>query len=142
MVAEPKSLTGNLWQVISYNNGKEAVVSVILGIELTALFDEQGQLSGSAGCNNYTAAYEVEGGNITIGPAATTRMMCSDPEGIMDQETEYLAALEMAASYEFEDDRLILLDAEGRRVSRGFGLFQQSPLQAVGREIRYSQRVH
>lgn len=116
MVAEPKSLTGNLWQVISYNNGKEAVVSVILGTELTALFDEQGQLSGSAGCNNYTAAYEVEGGNITIGPAATTRMMCSDPEGIMDQETEYLAALEMAASYEFEDDRLILLDAEGRRV--------------------------
>ena len=116
MVAEPKSLTGNLWQVISYNNGKEAVVSVILGTELSALFDEQGQLSGSAGCNNYTAAYEVEGENITIGPAATTRMMCSDPEGIMDQEAEYLTALEMAASYEFEEDRLILLDAEGRRV--------------------------
>jgi heat shock protein HslJ len=115
-VAEPKSLTGNLWQVISYNNGKEAVVSVIIGTELTAFFNEDGQLTGSAGCNNYTAAYEVDGESITIGPAATTRMMCNEPESIMDQEIEYLAALEMAASYEFEDDRLILLDAEGRRV--------------------------
>jgi heat shock protein HslJ len=60
-VAEPKSLTGNLWQVISYNNGKEAVVSVIIGTELTAFFDDEGQLSGSSGCNNYTAAYEVNG---------------------------------------------------------------------------------
>lgn len=115
-VAEPKSLTGNLWQVLSYNNGKEAVVSVIIGTELSAVFDEEGQLSGSAGCNNYSAAYEVDGELINIGPAITTRMACSDPEGIMEQEMEYLAALEMASSYQFEDDRLILLDSEGRRV--------------------------
>jgi heat shock protein HslJ len=115
-VAEPTSLTGNLWQVLSYNNGKEAVVSVIIGTELTAVFDEEGQLSGSAGCNNYSAAYEVEGEMINIGPAITTRMACSDPEAIMEQEMEYLAALEMASSYQFEDDRLILLDSEGRRV--------------------------
>ncbi len=116
MVAEPVSLTGNLWQVFNYNNGKDAVVSVLLGTELTALFNEDGQLSGTAGCNNYTAAFEIDGENITVGPAATTRMLCSEPEGIMDQEMEYLAALEMATSYQFEEDRLILLDAEGRRV--------------------------
>ena len=109
-VAEPKSLTGNLWQVLSYNNGKEAVVSVIISTELTAVFDEEGQLSGSAGCNNYSAAFEVDGEMINIGPAITTRMACSDPEGIMEQEMEYLAALGMASSYQFEDDRLVLLD--------------------------------
>ncbi|MBE9475206.1 MAG: META domain-containing protein, partial [Chloroflexi bacterium] len=115
-VADLKSLTGNLWKVLSYNNGKEAVVSVIIGTELTAVFDEEGQLSGAAGCNNYSAAYEVDGEMINIGPAITTRKACSDPEGIMEQEMEYLAALEMASSYQFEDDRLILLDSEGRRV--------------------------
>ena len=115
-VAEPKSLTGNLWKVLSYNNGKEAVVSVIIGTELTAVFDEEGQLSGAAGCNNYSAVYEVDGEMINIGPAITTRMACSDPEGIMEQEMDYLAALEMASSYQFEDDRLILLDSESRRV--------------------------
>ena len=29
-------LSGTAWQVISYNNGKQAVVSVIIGTELTA----------------------------------------------------------------------------------------------------------
>ena len=116
MVVEPKSLTGNLWKAISYNNGQEAVVSVIIGTEITAFFDEDGSLKGSAGCNNYSAAYEVEGDQITIGPAITTRMFCNDPEGIMDQEMQYLAALEMVSAYQFEDDRLILLDSEGRRV--------------------------
>ena len=115
-VAEPKSLTGNLWQAISYNNGQEAVVSVIIGTEITAYFDEDGTLSGSAGCNNYSAAYEVDGDKITIGPAITTRMFCGDPEGNMDQEAQYLAALDMVSAYQFEDDRLILMDSEGRRV--------------------------
>jgi heat shock protein HslJ len=115
-VAEPKSMTGNLWKTISYNNGQEAVVSVIIGTEITAIFDEGGTLSGSAGCNNYSAAYVVEGDQLTIGPAITTRMFCNDPEGIMDQEMQYLAALGMASAYQFEDDRLILLDSEGRRV--------------------------
>ncbi len=115
-VAEQQSLTGNLWQVISYNNGKEAVVSVMLGTELTALFAEDGQLSGSAGCNNYSAQYNIDGDMITIGPAITTRKACNDPEGIMEQEMEFLAALEMAKAYQFEEDRLLLLDEQGHRV--------------------------
>jgi heat shock protein HslJ len=115
-VAEPKSLTGSLWQVLSFNNGQEAVVSVINGTEISAIFDEEGRLSGSAGCNNYSAPYEVEGEMINIGPGITTRMTCSDPEGIMEQEMQYLAALEMARTYQFENDRLNLMDEEGRQV--------------------------
>lgn len=126
-VAQAITLPGSLWNVLMYNNGKEAVVSVILATEITAYFGEDGQLSGNAGCNNYSAAYEIDGESITIGPAITTRMACGEPEGIMEQETAYLAALEMASSYQFEDQRLILLDSEGRRVvdyleGRTFGL--------------------
>jgi heat shock protein HslJ len=115
-VAEPQSLVGNLWQVISYNNGKDAVVSVIMGTEITAVFDEEGQLSGSAGCNNYSAPYSVDGDTITIGSAVTTRKACNEPEGIMDQEMEYLAALEMATNTKFADGRLTFLDADGHQV--------------------------
>ena len=115
--AAPLSLPGSLWNVLMYNNGKEAVVSVIIGSEISAYFGEDGQLTGNAGCNSYSAAYEIDGDQITIGPAITTRMACTDPEGVMEQETAYLAALEMASSYQFEDgQRLILLDSEGRRV--------------------------
>ena len=112
--AQPTSLAGTSWTVIGYNNGKEAVVSVIIGTELTAVFGDDGTLSGSAGCNNYTAPYEADDdGNISIGPAATTRKMCSEPEGIMEQENQYLAALETAATYRMEGERLELRTAEG-----------------------------
>jgi heat shock protein HslJ len=112
--AQPTSLPGTSWTVIGYNNGRGGVVSVIIGTEITAVFGEDGTMSGSAGCNNYTAAYEADDdGNISIGPAATTRMMCSDPEGIMEQEAEYLAALETAAVYRIEGERLQLRNAEG-----------------------------
>ena len=127
-VAEPLVLPGSLWKVLGYNNGKGGVVSVILGTEITAYFGEDGQLSGNAGCNNYSAAYEIDGDQITIGPAITTRMACGEPEGIMEQEAAYLAALENASSYRFEDQqRLVLVDADGSRMAdylpaRTFGL--------------------
>jgi heat shock protein HslJ len=103
--------------VLGYNNGRGGVVSVLQGTEITAYFGEDGQLSGSAGCNNYTAAYEIDGDQIKIGPAATTRMACGEPEGIMEQEAEYLAALENSGIYRIQDqERLILEDSQGSRM--------------------------
>lgn len=115
-IAEPVSLTGKMWQVINYNNGKDAVVSVLGGTEITANFDAESRLSGSAGCNNYSAPYEIDDSSIKIGPAIATRMACGEPAGIMEQEMGYLAALEMASSYKIENDHLILLDLDGNQV--------------------------
>lgn len=119
---EPTSLVGTQWEVIGYNNGKGGVVSVVMGTQLTALFGEDGNLSGSAGCNNYMAAYTVDAagaaeGDISIGPAASTRMFCGEPEGTMDQEAQYLAALVMAQVYRIQGDRLQLRTADGSLVA-------------------------
>ena len=40
-----------------------------------------------------------------------TRMLCAQP--VMDQETAFLAALQMATQYQFESGRLVLRDADG-----------------------------
>ena len=122
VVQEPTPLAGTQWDVIGYNNGKGGVVSVVIGTELSTLFGEDGTLTGSAGCNNYNAAYEVDDasaaeGEISIGPAASTRMFCGEPEGTMDQEALYLAALEMAEVYSIQGDRLQLRTAEGSLVA-------------------------
>ena len=117
------SLENTAWEVISYNNGKGGVVSVIIGSEISAEFGEDGQLTGSAGCNNYNASYEVDGENIKIGPAAAMRKFCPEPEGVMEQEAEYLAALETAARYEIENDRMDMYTEEGSRV----GTFTKMP---------------
>ena len=111
------SLTGTTWNAIGYNNGKQAVVSIAIDTEITAVFGEDGTLSGSAGCNNYTAGYEADDENIKIGPAAVTMMMCPEPEGVMEQEALYLAALEMANVYSIDGDRLQLRTSEGSLVA-------------------------
>jgi heat shock protein HslJ len=113
---EPISLTDVTWNLVSYNNGKEAMVSTIIGTEITADFAEEGALTGSAGCNSYTASYETDGEKITIGPAASTRMFCAEPEGIMEQESQYLTALENAAVYMIDSSRLEIRDANGSGV--------------------------
>jgi len=116
-VREPIALVGTTWQATFYNNGKGGAVSVLVGTEITAVFEQDGALSGLAGCNTYRASYEIDGTSISIGPAATTRMFCAEPEGIMDQESQYLAALETAATYRLEGEKLELRTADGALVA-------------------------
>ncbi|MDM7912351.1 MAG: META domain-containing protein, partial [Methanotrichaceae archaeon] len=109
-VVQPLPLVGTNWSMLNYNNGR-ALLSALTGTEVTALFSVDGNLSGTAGCNNYRASYQIDGNNIMIGPAATTRMFCSEPEGIMEQESDYLKALESAAIYRIDRQQLWLFFA-------------------------------
>lgn len=110
---QPATLTGVTWIMTSYNNGTGAVVSALPGAKVTAIFEDDGNLGGSAGCNSYSAAYKLDGQSLTIDQAATTLMACSEPAGIMDQEAAYLKALESVASFELKGDHLMLYTADG-----------------------------
>ncbi len=103
-------LSGTSWLITSVNNGKQAVVSTVIETKLTANFGTDGRLSGSAGCNNYTASYEVTGKNIKIGSIAATRKMCIKAD-VMEQEQQFLKALETVATYQFDGNRLELRTA-------------------------------
>jgi heat shock protein HslJ len=114
---ESQSLAGTSWEVISYNNGRGAVTSVIIGTEITAVFGEDDQITGNAGCNDYFAPYETLDDSISIGPVGSTQKICSEPEGIMEQESEYLTALGTASTYSVEGLMLDLRTSEGSRVA-------------------------
>jgi heat shock protein HslJ len=113
-----RNLEGTDWVAVSYNNGREAVVSILTGTEITARF-EGGQLSGSAGCNTYTAGYTLgpAAGALHIDQAASTRIFCAEPAGVMEQEGAYLAALPTATRYQIEGDRLSLRRDDGALVA-------------------------
>jgi heat shock protein HslJ len=111
--AQTQDLTGTNWEVIGYNNGKQAVVSVMGGTSMTASFGKDGNLTGSAGCNHYNGPYKVTGNQITISPPVSTAMFCNDPAGVMDQERQYLAALGTAATYQIEGTALELRTKDG-----------------------------
>jgi heat shock protein HslJ len=113
----PTSLAGSNWDAISYNNGRQAVVSLISGTSITIRFGEDGRLTGHAGCNAYFAAYTAAGQAITIHPPGATRRACAQPTGVMEQEALYLRALATATQYRMSGSRLELRDAHGSLVA-------------------------
>ncbi len=93
-------LEGTSWALAAYR--KTAPIS---GTQITARF-EDGQVTGSSGCNTYFGAYEVSGSSITIGSVGMTEMACLDPEGVMEQEREYLERLTHAQTFRLTDGQL------------------------------------
>jgi heat shock protein HslJ len=110
------SLDGTLWRLDLLADTLGGLVDVLAGTEITAQF-QGGQILGSAGCNRYFASYEIDGESISFGPVGATRRFCGQPEGIMEQENAYLAALGLSTSYRIQGDRLELIDEDGVRVA-------------------------
>ena len=84
------------WNVTGYNTGTQAVTSPIAGTTLTATFTADGEVGGNAGCNSYSGPYKLDGSSLTVGPLATTMKACD--QAIMDQETQFLPALQTPAT--------------------------------------------
>lgn len=113
LVASAAELAGTSWKVINYNNGKEAVVTLLAESEISLHFGTDGRVSGNAGCNQYTGGYQSSSGQLTVSTLATTFKLCPTPDGAMEQEAQYLAALSSAATFEIAGDTLTIRDAAG-----------------------------
>lgn len=108
-----RDLSGTAWRVSGYNNGRQAVVSLLDGSTLTMAFATDGNVSGSAGCNTYRAAFSASEESIRIGDVASTRKMCGEPQGVMQQEAAFLKALADASVFRIDGNRLELRSASG-----------------------------
>ncbi len=111
-VAEAQGLSDTAWDVINFNNGRDAVVGVLPETELTALFGADGNVAGSAGCNEYVATYAAISNTIKINTPGTTLRFCAEPKGVMDQEFEFLNALASAATYNITGDVMQMRTAD------------------------------
>ena len=107
-VGRPESsLAGTNWTLQSLN-GEE----LIPGTEITAQFGEE-QILGNAGCNSYQANYELNDSRISVLDFISTEIFCEEPEGVMDQEGEYMALMLRVDRFEIENDRLTLSTPDG-----------------------------
>ena len=109
--AQSQELAGTSWSVLSYNNGNQAVVSILAGTELTVNFEDNGNVGGIGGCNGYFGPFKTDGDQISIGPLAMTGKMCPD-EAVMEQEMLFLQALESAATFQVDGSMLGLRTAD------------------------------
>jgi ABC-type amino acid transport substrate-binding protein/heat shock protein HslJ len=85
-------------------------------VTITAYFGADGNLSGSGGCNTYTASYIANDQVITIYPPAGTQMLCGDPMDTL--ELNYLGLLPQAANFQVTDGQLIILGNTGQEILR------------------------
>ncbi len=93
--AAPAPLEGTTWSLKFLQDPQDNVVTATAGTTVTATFAD-GKITGSAGCNTYTATYTLDGDKLTIGGltvADGTKQTCDSPQEIMDQEALYLANL-------------------------------------------------
>jgi heat shock protein HslJ len=107
----PAPLVGTNWTLESFHSG-DSVSSVIAGTTLTAVFSEDGRVSGSAGCNSYFAHYNSTGTSLSISGIGSTKMYCGAP-GVMEQESTYLSRLGQVTSFTIEGNHMSVSDAKG-----------------------------
>jgi heat shock protein HslJ len=104
-------LVGTNWTLESIHTG-DAVSSVLAGTTITAVFNKDGRITGSAGCNQYFASYNVTGTSLMVSQAGSTKMACGAP-GVMQQESSYLTLISQAKTFAIKGDRLTLADTKG-----------------------------
>jgi heat shock protein HslJ len=102
-------LTDTLWVLQSYGDPKNPT-PVEKGAPITALFSPAKSLSGSGGCNTYTARYAIQGSTMRIDQPISTYLSC--PQG-MQQEGVYLSALVSVISYQITDSNLEIVYDHG-----------------------------
>ncbi|RED16285.1 META domain-containing protein [Parasphingopyxis lamellibrachiae] len=96
--------------------GEDWIVTELMGqtvsesAGLSFAFDGSGGMSGNGGCNRFTATYTLDEG-LSIGPVASTRRACTNPEASR-LERQLFAALGTVISLQVDDDGSLTLYSE------------------------------
>lgn len=96
-----RPLEGTEWQLIQLDGR-----SVKAAPETFVLKLENGSVSGAGACNRLMGSYKTgERRALKIGPVASTKMACPN----LDQEQQFLRALESTTHYDMDGPMLLLL---------------------------------
>lgn len=97
------TLEGDEWTLVELGADQPVPDGVSVTLQV-----RQGQISGTSGCNRYSAGIEngTVPGDIKIELGMSTRMAC--PEVQMETEARYLGLLSQVTSFDFRGGKLIL----------------------------------
>ncbi len=97
-----EALEGKAWTLVQFDDGSP----VPAGRPITAVFGG-GKISGSGGCNRYSATVISSApGQLKVGAISATKMACTGSAGTDEQR--YFAGLEKAEGYALNDGKLTL----------------------------------
>lgn len=121
-------LQGTRWVLREMKASSATAVPVSAGITpaITATFTEA-QISGSSGCNSYSASYGVSGKQLAVSNLQVTRRACTDPK-VMERERTYLGAIEGTNRYELQRGQLVIYSSQQVDLVFSPELEERSPL--------------
>ena len=98
--ATPNPLVGINWTVNSLNGAAPTGI-------ITTVFDADGRVSGTDGCNSYNGTYTASGNSLTISlSGASTGLLCGEP---VDSEAQtFRMILSSATSYGISNNQLTI----------------------------------
>jgi len=97
------------WRLVNINGA-----AIIPGTEITAVFGDSGNLSGSSGCNTYTTAFQTSGSSLSVGQLGGAQQYCAAPPGVMEQEQLYRLVLSSASGYTVDGQQLTVRSGRGQ----------------------------
>jgi len=104
---DPNALEGTKWQLISWNGCSPLEDSTI-----TIAF-ATGEISGHAGCRDYTGTYEASGDAIRFTSIGMKELTCLKSEALISQEVEYTTNLSLTTNYRLIKGQLEIFTAPG-----------------------------
>jgi heat shock protein HslJ len=116
-------LAGTNWSVTAIN-GKPTIAGHPPTMTFTA-----DQVSGTTGCNSFSAGYTLNGAALIIKPAAQTAMACEDA-AVMTQEQSFGTALATVAAVRTAGTGLELVDP-GQKVVFALAAVANKPLEGT-----------
>jgi heat shock protein HslJ len=107
-----RGLLVGAWRIVNVATA-HAIGGVIDGTDPAVIFDGDGSVTVTTGCNTGSSAWDLTDDRITIAPVRLTRRHCDEPPGVMRQEAEIVRALGSSQRMEITPVRLVLLRADG-----------------------------
>ncbi len=115
-VSNPAYIQGIAWSLAQY--GDPAGLTEARGEPKPAiLFQADGKITGSTGCNMFTGTYSINNDRIQFGSLSPSSNKCATPDpALMEQEQALLLILQQADHFVIEPARLQIISSGNNRL--------------------------
>ncbi|ESQ14083.1 MAG: hypothetical protein N838_12975 [Thiohalocapsa sp. PB-PSB1] len=111
-------LQGPVWQLKAYRNADGTIVPALPSPAFSLEFIDAANLAGRA-CDTYRAVFTRDAQSLRlVGPLAASLRGCPESQRASQQDRDYLSALEQVRGYRVDQEKLLLVDANGRMLAR------------------------
>ena len=113
----PATLTSVTWKLAWFDDTNGVWSKVAEGSTITATFLNEGKVTGSGGCNGYSADYQLGSTpRIWFRRPEVPDHLCQTPTGVMSQESAYFTDLEWAETYSITNGQLLIFNKANTKI--------------------------